>query len=262
MGRRGSGHPRRWEGPVSAAFVTKRGVAAGGTAADTFLSFRFADRLSMTNQIALYLLLCFTTVVTPGAGVFYTVSGALRYGVQYAWPCVAGNAFGVLVVSCLTVGGIGAVLAANPSVFLALQVAGALYLIYLGVKNWRAVPVDVLSLAQKKGEHEGAELVPQRVLFRDAVILQGSNPMLFLFLFALFPQFIVSGGSFVWQSSVLIAIFCLMVLAIHAAYAVIATFVRSMLSGKTVFLWINRAGGALFILLGLGVFAKLIAERL
>ena len=50
----------------------------------------------MTSQLPLYLLLCFTTIVTPGAGVLYTVTGSLKYGVRYAWPCVAGNAVGVL----------------------------------------------------------------------------------------------------------------------------------------------------------------------
>lgn len=95
----------------------------------------------MTSLLPLYLLLCFTTIVTPGAGVLYTVTGSLKYGVRYAWPCVAGNAVGVLIVSFLTAGGLGAVLAASPVLFTTLQAIGGLYLIYLGIQELRRSPL-------------------------------------------------------------------------------------------------------------------------
>ena len=101
----------------------------------------------MTSQLPLYLLLCFTTIVTPGAGVLYTVTGSLKYGVRYAWPCVAGNAVGVLIVSFLTAGGLGAVLAASPVLFTTLQAIDGLYLIYLGIQGLRAKPFDLMRLA-------------------------------------------------------------------------------------------------------------------
>ena len=99
----------------------------------------------MTSLLPLYLLLCFTTIVTPGAGVLYTVTGSLKYGVRYAWPCVAGNAVGVLIVSFLTAGGLGAVLAASPVLFTTLQAIGGLYLIYLGIQELRAKPFDLMA---------------------------------------------------------------------------------------------------------------------
>ena len=210
----------------------------------------------MTHQIAWYLLLCFTTVVTPGAGVLYTVSGALRYGAGYAWPCIAGNAAGVFIVSCLTAGGLGAMIVASSVLFAAMQAIGALYLVYLGLKSWRAAPGDALAFASKGGRRPAAS---QFELFRDAVLLQGSNPLLFLFLFSLFPQFIVPESSFWIQCSVLIVIFCVMVLVVHAAYAIIATFARSALSGRSVFFWINRISGVIFLGLGAAVLMKLAA---
>ena len=141
----------------------------------------------MTSQLPLYLLLCFTTIVTPGAGVLYTVTGSLKYGVRYAWPCVAGNAVGVLIVSFLTAGGLGAVLAASPVLFTTLQAIDGLYLIYLGIQGLRAKPFDLMRLASASDRASES----QWTLFRNAVLLQGTNPMLFLFLFALFPQFVM-----------------------------------------------------------------------
>ena len=170
----------------------------------------------MTSLLPLYLLLCFTTIVTPGAGVLYTVTGSLKYGVRYAWPCVAGNAVGVLIVSFLTAGGLGAVLAASPVLFTTLQAIGGLYLIYLGIQELRAKPFDLMRLASASDQASES----QWTLFRNAVLLQGTNPMLFLFLFALFPQFVMKESPFWPQATILIALFSLLLILIHSAYAV------------------------------------------
>ena len=209
----------------------------------------------MTSQLPLYLLLCFTTIVTPGAGVLYTVTGSLKYGVRYAWPCVAGNAVGVLIVSFLTAGGLGAVLAASPVLFTTLQAFGGLYLIYLGIQELRAKPYDLMRLASASDQASES----QWTLFRNAVLLQGTNPMLFLFLFALFPQFVMKESPFWPQATILIALFSLLLILIHSAYAVIATAARGALHGTRASLIINRISGILFIALGLMVFAKILS---
>lgn len=192
----------------------------------------------MTSLLPLYLLLCFTTIVTPGAGVLYTVTGSLKYGVRYAWPCVAGNAVGVLIVSFLTAGGLGAVLAASPVLFTTLQAIGGLYLIYLGIQELRAKPFDLMRLASASDQASES----QWTLFRNAVLLQGTNPMLFLFLFALFPQFVMKESPFWPQATILIA-----------------TAARGALQGTRASLIINRISGILFIALGLMVFAKILS---
>ena len=201
----------------------------------------------MTSLLPLYLLLCFTTIVTPGAGVLYTVTGSLKYGVRYAWPCVAGNAVGVLIVSFLTAGGLGAVLAASPVLFTTLQA--------LGIQELRAKPFDLMRLASASDQASES----QWTLFRNAVLLQGTNPMLFLFLFALFPQFVMKESPFWPQATILIALFSLLLILIHSAYAVIATAARGALQGTRASLIINRISGILFIALGLMVFAKILS---
>lgn len=207
----------------------------------------------MLQILPMYALLAAATILTPGAGVFFTVTSALKYGVRYSWPAVAGNTFGVIAVSLLTAGGIGKILSESPTLFTVLQAAGGLYLIWLGVKNLRIEPADLGSLAVKAcGPAES-----QMTLFRESTILQGTNPMLFLFLFALFPQFVSKSEPFWPQALVLIAVFAFLMILIHGGYAVVATFARNLLRGKKAARIVYRTGGVLFIGLGLLVFGKI-----
>ena len=195
----------------------------------------------MLQILPMYALLAAATILTPGAGVFFTVTSALKYGVRYSWPAVAGNTFGVIAVSLLTAGGIGKILSESPTLFTVLQAAGGLYLIWLGVKNLRIEPADLGSLAVKaSGPAES-----QMTLFRESTILQGTT------------QFVSKSEPFWPQALVLIAVFAFLMILIHGGYAVVATFARNLLRGKKAARIVYRTGGVLFIGLGLLVFGKI-----
>ena len=146
-------------------------------------------------------------------------------------------------------------LAASPVLFTTLQAIDGLYLIYLGIQGLRAKPFDLMRLASASDRASES----QWTLFRNAVLLQGTNPMLFLFLFALCPQFVMKESPFWPQATVLIALFSVLLILIHSAYAVIATAARGALHSTRASLIINRTSGILFIALGLMVFAKILS---
>ena len=79
----------------------------------------------------------FLLLVIPGPTIVMVVGQALAHGRRAALASVAGVALGDLAAATLSLIGIGALLAASATVFLAVKWVGALYLVYLGIRMWR-----------------------------------------------------------------------------------------------------------------------------
>ena len=77
-------------------------------------------------------------LVIPGPTILLVVSYALGQGWRSAFPMAVGVALGDFTAMTLSMLGVGALLAASATVFTAVKIAGAAYLIYLGVKLWQA----------------------------------------------------------------------------------------------------------------------------
>ena len=79
--------------------------------------------------------IAFLTCVTPGAGVLYTVTSALRLGRGAFTAAPLGNFCGVVFMSVVSAAGLGAVVAASPALYGALQAVCALVLAWMGWQN-------------------------------------------------------------------------------------------------------------------------------
>src|SRR5919108_3219710 len=77
-------------------------------------------------------------LIIPGPTILLVISYALGRGMRTALPVAAGVALGDFTAMTLSMLGVGALLAASDMLFTALKWIGAAYLIYLGVKLWRA----------------------------------------------------------------------------------------------------------------------------
>src|SRR5258707_12041210 len=77
----------------------------------------------------------------PGPTVTLVIGYALGEGRRAAWATVAGVALGDFTAMTLSLLGLGAVLAASAALFTILKIAGAAYLVYLGVRLWRGPPL-------------------------------------------------------------------------------------------------------------------------
>ena len=139
-----------------------------------------------------------------------------------------------------------------------IQALGALYLLWLGVKSFRKPAVDLMSLAEKRDKQEtGASPVS---IFTRGILLQLTNPVLIIFFFSMFPQFIDQDGSFWGQSVLLSLLYALTLIVIHAGYAAAAAYARHLLTGKRGLLWVNRIGGFFFLAFGLFMLGKIIVR--
>ena len=101
----------------------------------------------LMNDLPLYFALTFLTILSPGAGVLFTVTSALRSGFQDAWQAPLGNVLASACVAVACAAGIGAILTASPLVFSIVQGLSALVLLYLAWRSWHAPANGFASLA-------------------------------------------------------------------------------------------------------------------
>ena len=216
----------------------------------------------------LFLVTASTTVATPGPGVLITIMKSLQHGIKGAIWTILGTASGTVVMACISATGLGILLSTSPDAYEALRIFGALYMIYLGVRNWRAKPVSFKAAAaiieeKSQGAASGREHEIRRgSFFMEGIYLQMTNPMLIMFFVSLFPQFIDRKLDFGLQFVVLSLTYFLLVVVIHSCYSFIVSRFRSALSNPNRAGVIYKVGGTIFILLALNVLKDVAAHYL
>jgi len=182
---------------------------------------------------------------TPGPDLLYITARSLGQGWRAGAASSLGIAAGCLVHTAAAALGISVLLAASPLAYDAVRLAGAAYLVFLGVQalRRRAAPGTVAELPPDS---------PRRV-FWQGFTTNVLNPKVALFFLAFLPQFAdPARGAFALQVLVLGLIFianglwvCLLVARSAAA---MADWARRKAGAMT---WIQRGSGALLVGLGL-----------
>lgn len=145
--------------------------------------------------------IAFFVALTPGPAVILALSNALTYGPARAMIGSLGNATGLIIVAVATTAGLGALLVASSSAFSALKIAGAGYLIYLGLKQWYSRESAFDRPADVRGPASA------RHLFIKGTLVAMTNPKTIIFFIAFLPQFIRSDISYTGQAGILVATF-------------------------------------------------------
>jgi len=188
----------------------------------------------------LYVTAVFLISATPGPNMLHVMTQSIHHGPQRAVATMMGLMSAVLL--CLTASalGLGALLKASPRLFDMLRYAGVVYLLWLGVKAWRA-PVGTADGHAPRAGRAG------RALFASGLLTGLSNPKLIIFAAALFPQFIDMDRPFWTQLAILIASFVAIESFWYAAYALGGMRLARWLAPANRQRLFNRATGALFI---------------
>ncbi|MRW90047.1 LysE family translocator [Duganella sp. FT80W] len=132
----------------------------------------------------LFLTVSLAAAFSPGPGVLMAISTASSQGARRAFFSSAGNALGVFIVATTAVTGLGVVLKASALAFGLLKLAGAAYLVYLGIRAWRNAG-QPSAVPSATGPVEESRLRT----FRAGLLVAVSNPKAILFFTAVFPQF-------------------------------------------------------------------------
>jgi len=179
-------------------------------------------------------------LLIPGPTILVVIGQSLGGGRRSALPLVAGVALGDFTAMTLSLAGLGAILAASAALFTALKWAGAAYLVWLGIKLWRA-PVA----------GHATPALPARRAMRQAYVVTALNPKSIAFFVAFVPQFLDPARPFLPQAALLVATFVLLAAANALAYALLAARLSGAVARPAIRRAFNRTGGTMLI--GAGV---------
>ncbi|AMM16069.1 lysine transporter LysE [Burkholderia sp. PAMC 28687] len=191
------------------------------------------------------------TTISPGPNVLLVIRNTVRYGSRGTASTIAGNLLAQLVVVILVALGVGAVLTAMPPLFVGMKVIGALYLMYLGVKQLRSQAPKATPAANAQFAH----VLNKGKLFREAVLVSGSNPKTLIFLSAFMPQFVTHDRPLPGQFIVMYLTVAAIVVLVHTIYSV---SVRRFHDGLGTSRWLDavkRSSGLVFFALGIKLLA-------
>jgi len=187
-----------------------------------------------------FLLVALIVIVTPGQDTALTIRNTLLGGRQHGVLTAAGVAAGQMVWVVTAAAGIAALLVASEPAFVALRVAGAAYLVWLGARS--------LLSAWRGHAHAGAR-GSRRAPFRQGVLSNLGNPKMAVFFTSLLPQFAQSFPALLAHGLV----FC----ALTLAWLSLVARVGSVLRRPRVRRVVDAVTGAVLVALGL----RLAGER-
>jgi threonine/homoserine/homoserine lactone efflux protein len=199
----------------------------------------------MENYL-LFTLIATVTILSPGPGVLLTLTNSIRYGFFGAIGGIVGIAFGTFIVAGLSATSVGVILATSAMAFMVMKYIGAAYLIYLGIKLWRS-PITKLDTSSRTAGNI-------KVQFLEGLTIQLTNPKAVFFFMSIFPQFVdFSSSQYVSKFLMLVVTYSSLNLLIHFLYAYLARSARNWLSTEKGGRIVNRAGGGIFVLFGIGL---------
>jgi threonine/homoserine/homoserine lactone efflux protein len=206
----------------------------------------------MSSTFAAFLIASTILAVTPGPGVIYVVTRTLSRGRQAGLASVGGIALGNLANATAASLGLAALLAASATAFAVMKLAGAAYLVFLGLRALRAKPrVQVPATADRASD---------RRLFADGFLVALLNPKTALFFAALLPQFINPDAPPLAQGLILACVFVSIALCTDTIYvlaaAALAPKFTATSSSRAVARYVTAA-----TFIGLGVYAAMAGRR-
>ena len=181
----------------------------------------------------------------PGPTILLVISYALGHGRKAASATVGGVALGDFTAMTASMLGLGALLATSATLFTALKWIGAAYLIYLGIKLWRA-PVS----ASGTGAGAGADALPKERplrIFLHTYVVTALNPKSIIFFVAFLPQFLNATQPMLPQMIIFETTFLVLAVLNAGFYALMASMARKSIRKPAVQRTVNRVGGSLRI---------------
>jgi threonine/homoserine/homoserine lactone efflux protein len=182
----------------------------------------------------------------PGPTILLVISYALGHGRKVASATVAGVALGDFTAMTASMLGLGALLATSAAIFTVLKWVGAAYLIWLGIKLWRA-PIAIEAA-------DGTMSVPAEKplrIFLHTYVVTALNPKSIVFFVAFLPQFLDLSRPLFNQMLIFETTFLVLATLNATLYALMASAARQSIRKPKVQAIVNRTGGSLLIGAGL-----------
>jgi threonine/homoserine/homoserine lactone efflux protein len=202
-----------------------------------------------TGQVLAFALASFVLIIIPGPGVLFIVGRALSHGRRAAMATACGHAAGNYVVAACVSIGLGSILQRSDQVYIAVKLAGALYLVWLGVHAIRQRKSLAQAFDAGAGPRDGWRAA------RDGLVVGVTNPKAFILFGAILPQFVNRAAGHVPEQMLLLALVSVTIgVTSDCCWGVAASTVRAWFaSSPRRFELVGGAGGLAMIGLGLTV---------
>ena len=195
------------------------------------------------EQFAGFALASFILIAIPGPGVLFVIGRALAHGRGTALASVAGHSAGNCVVAICVAFGIGAIVERSAGFFTAIRLAGAVYLVWLGIQAFRKRGSLARVLTEAAAPRGGIKSA------REGFLVGITNPKAVILFAAVLPQFVDrQAGHVPAQMLILSALSVLIGLASDSCYGLAASTVRS---------WFGRSPRRLAMVGGVGGLAMI-----
>lgn len=181
-------------------------------------------------------------ILIPGPNVALIVANSVAHGSRYGLVTVAGTSVALGLQLALTVAGLSAMLSVMAAWFEVLRWLGVAYLVWLGIRAWRAPAIDLAKTAP--------ELRAARAIALRGFLVALTNPKTLLFFGAFLPQFVSRDAEPLGQFALLAATFLVLAIGLDAVWALVAGRARAVLARGC---WRNRVTGGLLLGAGLGL---------
>lgn len=163
-------------------------------------------------MLVTFAIACFLLAITPGPDNIFVATQSIAYGARTGWMITLGLLSGCVLHTALLAFGFVAIVEQWPELILAIKICGGSYLLYLAY-----------TIAKSNGGLQSENLQRHSMAwwYRKGVILNGTNPKVFLFFISLFPaflwddslskslQFFVLGGIFIVVSALVFGLIAL-----------------------------------------------------
>ncbi len=199
-----------------------------------------------TRNLPEFLLTVFFLIVVPGPSVLFVISRALALGRRAALLTVIGNALGLAVQVAMVALGVGALVAQSNTLFTVIKLAGAGYLIFLGIR--------VIRNRHKLATLIDAAVAPRagRRIVREGFLVGATNPKGVIIFTAVLPQFVSRSGDVPLQLSFLGAICLVIAVLSDGAWALASGTARAWL-GRSPRRLAAVGGASGLVMVGLGL---------
>lgn len=181
----------------------------------------------------------------PGPTILLVISYALGHGRRTALATVTGVTLGDFTAMTVSLAGLGALLATSAFLFTILKLIGAAYLMFLGIKLWRA-PI----VTGPMGDNDNLPQERSLKIFMHAYVVTALNPKSIVFFIAFVPQFLDLGKPFLPQTLILEATFLCLAALNAFLYGLLAGAARGYIRKASVQRVVNKTGGTLLIAAG------------
>jgi len=181
-------------------------------------------------------------ILMPGTGVLYTISTGITKGKKASILAAIGCTAGIIPHLCLSIALSSFILRMDSQIFNIIKIAGALYLLYLGIGM--VISKSKLSFESSQGDLKTIASV------RQGILINLLNPKLTIFFFSFLPQYINTNNKSYFLQSLLFGLsFMLLSLIIFIGYGVLASSAKNLIEKSTYTSFIlQKCFGLIFVI--------------